>query len=475
VLASVGADPAALLRAGIDELRATNFQALDGAGVLALLDDLEVHRRQLDAVEVQVLAAAEERRRDGEFAAATLTDLLTSRLRMDPREAARRVNRMDDLRERRTLVGEPLPPILPATAAALADGAISAAHADVIIKYVYKIDALPDLPPTGTAVAEGLLVDAAQHEPPRVVAQLGETLLARLDPDGREPTDARLQRERSFTLVPRPDGSATLRGQWTPELTAACQALLDTLAAPVPDEDGSADPRTATQRRHDALLDVFKRVLRGNLAPAGGTPLTVLVRFAADQVPAAMADVGAFEWEGRRPVVNLPPAGTAVESCAPHWIGGGIGRTAHGGLISLGELGCALCEAEVDAVAVNQWGGVLAFGRSRRLATKAQRLALAARDGGCSFPSCTRPAAWCEAHHVRPWHNDGDTDLDNLTLVCSYHHRHFERLGWCVIMAAGVPMWIPPPWVDPDRTPRRNTAHHLADYDFAVLHGRQSG
>jgi hypothetical protein len=149
-----------------------------------------------------------------------------------------------------------------------------------------------------------------------------------------------------------------------------------------------------------------------------------------------------------------------------------MGRTAHGALISLPALGCALCEAEVDTVLVNAVGGVLAFGRSRRLASKAQRLALAARDGGCSFPSCTRPASWCEAHHVVPWQHDGPTDLDNLCLVCSYHHRHFDRLGWAVTMTDGVPEWIPPPWIDPTRTPRRNAAHHLPDYDFAGWRAR---
>ncbi|HET6877962.1 MAG TPA: HNH endonuclease signature motif containing protein, partial [Jatrophihabitans sp.] len=114
----------------------------------------------------------------------------------------------------------------------------------------------------------------------------------------------------------------------------------------------------------------------------------------------------------------------------------------------------------------NDTGAVLALGRTRRLATHKQRLALAARDGGCSFPGCTRPAAWCEAHHVIPWRLGGRTDLANLCLVCRFHHREFERRGWRVAVRDGHPEWIAPPWLDPDQQPRRNTAHHPPDSDF---------
>ncbi len=31
-------------------------------------------------------------------------------------------------------------------------------------------------------------------------------------------------------------------------------------------------------------------------------------------------------------------------------------------------------------------------------------------------------------------------------------------------MTNGVPEWLPPWWIDPDRTPQRNTTHHIADY-----------
>jgi HNH endonuclease len=102
---------------------------------------------------------------------------------------------------------------------------------------------------------------------------------------------------------------------------------------------------------------------------------------------------------------------------------------------------------------------VLGYGRSRRIATAAQRRALAARDGGCCFPGCDQPPDWCEAHHVTPWHQGGNTDLDNLCLLCDHHHDQHQRAGWRIVMQHGRPHAIPPPWTDPDQTPIRKTMH----------------
>jgi hypothetical protein len=64
------------------------------------------------------------------------------------------------------------------------------------------------------------------------------------------------------------------------------------------------------------------------------------------------------------------------------------------------------------------------------------------------------------------WEHGGATDLNNLCLLCRYHHREFERRGWVVRMRDGTPEWTPPAWLDPDRRPVRNTAHHLPDFTF---------
>jgi hypothetical protein len=72
----------------------------------------------------------------------------------------------------------------------------------------------------------------------------------------------------------------------------------------------------------------------------------------------------------------------------------------------------------------------LEVGRATRLVAPAQRTALGVRDGGCRFPGCDRPVAWCDAHHLRHWLHGGPTDLQNLVLVCRAHHHAVHDGGW---------------------------------------------
>lgn len=84
-----------------------------------------------------------------------------------------------------------------------------------------------------------------------------------------------------------------------------------------------------------------------------------------------------------------------------------------------------------------------------RFATRTQMAVLAARDQGCTFPDCDAPAEWCEAHHIIAYARGGQTTVDNLTLVCPFHHRWFERSGWDSVFARGLPAWRPPKSSDP--------------------------
>ncbi|HVU92930.1 MAG TPA: HNH endonuclease signature motif containing protein, partial [Jatrophihabitans sp.] len=142
------------------------------------------------------------------------------------------------------------------------------------------------------------------------------------------------------------------------------------------------------------------------------------------------------------------------------------GYLASGQSISASALLHLVCDAQIVPVIFSDTGGILAYGRERRLASVGQRLALAARDGGCSFPGCDRPPAWTEAHHVREWITGGPTNLDNMTLLCGHHHRSFEKAGWHVHIQDGIPWWTPPPFVDPTQTPIRNTTHHRPEIVF---------
>ncbi|WP_333782826.1 HNH endonuclease signature motif containing protein [Arthrobacter sp. H14] len=79
-----------------------------------------------------------------------------------------------------------------------------------------------------------------------------------------------------------------------------------------------------------------------------------------------------------------------------------------------------------------------------------------ARDGGCAFPGCYMPAAWCEAHHIDYWSKNGATSTDNGLLACSFHHHLIHKEKWRIHVENGVPWFIPPQYVDPYQKPLRN-------------------
>lgn len=89
-----------------------------------------------------------------------------------------------------------------------------------------------------------------------------------------------------------------------------------------------------------------------------------------------------------------------------------------------------LCDPVFRAVVTAVHGIVIALGRDQRLANRAQRRAIAHRDGGCVWPGCTHRPAWTDAHHIQHWQHGGNTDPSNLASLCRYHHMVTHRNGW---------------------------------------------
>ncbi|WP_407727432.1 DUF222 domain-containing protein [Rhodococcoides fascians] len=110
------------------------------------------------------------------------------------------------------------------------------------------------------------------------------------------------------------------------------------------------------------------------------------------------------------------------------------------------------CDADLTPVIVDHHGVPLALGRTTRLASDDQRIALTIRDTCCVM--CGRPAQWCQAHHIRFWEHGGRTDLINLALVCGECHRLVHHGDWQLLMGDdGHPYAIPPESVDPRQQP----------------------
>src|SRR5882762_3335850 len=354
--------------------------------------------------------------------------LLREVLRVSPREATARHEAAVDLGPGQSLTGVPRPPLLPVVAAAQAEGSISPEHARVIATVISELP--KDVEVEHGAAVETRLVAEARRFDPSVLATLARRVVALLNPDGVLADDVEHDRRRYATLSDNRDGSGELRAHLTPTALAQWQAVLDPLAAPKPSDADGPDVRSPGQRMHDALADAAHKLLASNtLPPSGGVPATVLLTMTLDQLETRTGHV----------------------------------TTAHGGTISVHEALKQAGDANVIPVVLDS-KGILAYGQSRRTATAAQRLALAARDQGCCFPGCGAPPGWTQVHHILNWAFGGGTDLTNLCLLCGHHHREFEKRGWQVIMKHGRPWWIPPAHIDPDRTPIRNAMHDAAAY-----------
>jgi hypothetical protein len=88
-----------------------------------------------------------------------------------------------------------------------------------------------------------------------------------------------------------------------------------------------------------------------------------------------------------------------------------------------------LCNARVQTVIESRDGEVLGLGRTSREPSAWMVRQIRYRDRECRFPGCGS-RRFTEAHHVTWWRHGGRTDLDNLVLICSFHHRLVHELGW---------------------------------------------
>ncbi|MFJ9368371.1 DUF222 domain-containing protein [Nocardia sp. NPDC101769] len=90
---------------------------------------------------------------------------------------------------------------------------------------------------------------------------------------------------------------------------------------------------------------------------------------------------------------GLPVQATLTVNLADLERGAGVATTATGGHVSIDEV-LKMAEGTRPVLAVLDADGLPLFlGRCQRLATPAQRLALIARDKGCTHPGCDAPAS----------------------------------------------------------------------------------
>ncbi|MFC3895933.1 DUF222 domain-containing protein [Lentzea rhizosphaerae] len=376
-----------------------------------------------DVVEIRVLENAMmqkiaelERRGAASELGRNVADVLRHAVRWDLPTAQQWVARAGLLTREVTPTGSVLEPELPVTAAAVAEGALSGEHVSAVAK------AMKSLPPE----AEQPLVEYAREHEPRAVKSFARDLAYRLFQNDPEPGETEPELPVNRLRLHWKGDQLEVRASLDKITGAKLEAMIDPLAKPrstTPDE--GPDPRTRPERDGDAFADLIDLMLRADRLPEhGGEPVTLTVTMNYEDLAAT---TGVATLDTREQV-----SAKLVRRLA--------------------------CNAGVIPVVLGGRSEQLDIGRKTRTFPAALRRLLVVRDKGCTFPGCDRPPKHCDAHHIRHWANGGATSIDNATLLCRHHHTLIHQSEWEVTLRDGTPIFIPPAWLDPARTPRTNTA-----------------
>lgn len=289
---------------------------------------------------------------------------------------------------------------------------VPVAHAAAIVRLHDDVARIAD--PDHLAAIIDTMVEECHVLGRRELARLVAHARATLKPPAEvESEEAGLRLGRSFRRVRSCAGFSVFELRLDPEGAAIVESAVDALSAPRPDlcldgGVGEVDPRTPATRRADALLEI---VGRGVAAPEGVTRsprTTLVVTMSLEALLEQVRGAGLLDTDAA-----LSPS--AVRRLA--------------------------CEAGIVPMVLGARSEVLDLGYTQRLFTPAQRRALAVRDGGCSFPDCTVPPQWCDAHHVVHWLFGGRTDLLNGALLCGRHHTVVHQRGLTATVTATGVTW----------------------------------
>ncbi|WP_173921428.1 HNH endonuclease signature motif containing protein [Agromyces sp. Marseille-P2726] len=472
--------PAALLELEVacGEVLETWAGALPGSSsdaegdVLAMSDDGLVRAaealarlgRRVEALQARCAAGVAERSRGGDADLArrhghpSAERLIAQATGGRYSDAARLVTLGRATSRRESFSGENLPARHPRLAQALDGATISVVAADVIRRFLDGLS--PSVARDERDAAEELLVDRAAHVGVDGVTRLVKQLEAHLDPDGVKPREDELRSRRALSVWEDASGMINLRGAFDPANGAPIKLAIETLVGAelhrardakrpfgeTGSSDGSAGPvqadplvaedRTIPQMNADALADIARLSLSSADAPAALRSTVVVTRI---DVEGLKSRRGHATIDGIDQPVS---AATAFELIAA----------------------CGITPMLVRG------SEVLDLGRSSRLFSAAQKLALLERDGGCAWPGCMRPPSHTQAHHRRWWKRDsGPTDLANGIMLCTHHHHRVHDDGWRIEIRNHRSWFIPPPHLDPEQRPRPGniSPHHLVGRHLA--------
>ncbi len=109
----------------------------------------------------------------------------------------------------------------------------------------------------------------------------------------------------------------------------------------------------------------------------------------------------------------------------------GVAELESGVLVGSETLRRLACDCRAQMAVHNPAGVPVGIGRLSRTIPHWLARQVRRRDRGCRFPGCGR-TRWVHVHHLEHWSRGGATDLDNLILLCPFHHRLVHECGWTI-------------------------------------------
>jgi hypothetical protein len=296
--------------------------------------------------------------------------------------------------------------------------------------------ALPDLPLISAAFREGSISYSKVRAMTRVATPKNEDYLLSIAHHGtaahverlvsqyrRLKRDEALKQEnvrhaqRELSWLMDGDGMWLFKGKFTAEqgalISRALEAAMDEMFHESENEpdDVSAEtpkgvdgclpvPHPVASRRADALERVAEGWLAGsNGDRSGGDRYLLHIHTDVDSLKAD-GENAESELEGHGCVSAETSRRMVCDSAVVHW------------------------HETADGEALN-------IGRKSRSIPPATRRVLQRRDGGCRFPGCSC-SRFVDAHHMVHWADGGETNMDNLVLLCRRHHRLVHEGGFGV-------------------------------------------
>lgn len=375
----------------LDELHEMSLGVLADADVARLLDAATAAASRVASLECRSVAEADRRRLADDVGARHAAAWLAGRSRSTRAEAARLAGLATALEHDRHA------PV----ARALAAGVLRVEQARVIVEAVDVLPARWVDDATREQARDHLLAAATDHDA-KALRQLGKRILDVVAPEVGECHEARLleqEESRAFagvelTLVD--DGHGRCHGRFVvpSHVGAMLKRHLLALANPARHteaelRDESGDWKPLRRRLGEAFVEYVERYPTDHTPQTAGVNATIVVTMTLEQL--------------------LGEHATALLDDGTRMTAGQARRLA--------------CEAGIIPAVLGTSSQPLDLGRAARLYTKAQRIAMGLRDGGCTARGCETTASGCHAHHEDPWSRGGLTDLARGRLLCPAHHR----------------------------------------------------